>query len=112
MPCHINACPGNFVESEGEVKLIDWEYSGNSDPMWDLVFLSIEAEFTPQQERQMFECYFGSQDKTEAMQRFMLYKPVYHLWAILWASVQLANENLLYDSKFLNEIITLSFKRI
>lgn len=104
VPCHIDPSPSNFVESNGSIKLIDWEYSGNSDPVWDLLFLSMEAEFTPEQENQLLEFYYDQGDNAEARQRFILYKPVYHLWVYLWASVQLANNNLVFGSESLHQL--------
>jgi thiamine kinase-like enzyme len=44
-PCHNDPWPGNFViaSSGGRLHLIDWEFSGMNDPMWDLGDLSVEA---------------------------------------------------------------------
>src|SRR5215207_4748685 len=40
-PCHNDPWPGNFVvASGGSLHLIDWEFSGMNDPIWDLGDLS------------------------------------------------------------------------
>ena len=111
VPCHVDTCPGNFVESEGEIKIIDWEYSGNNDPIWDLACLSVESEFSIEQDQQMFASYFDSAIDQEALQRFILYKPVYHCWVALWACVQLANRNLGYGENLLNEMVTFRIEK-
>lgn len=88
--------------------LIDWEYCGNNDPIWDLVTLSIEAEFTSEQVKQMFLVYFSNSkdDHDErAQQRYIVYKAVYALWAVLWAQVQLANANHAFTKEDLIEMI-------
>ncbi|RDI48797.1 phosphotransferase [Aquicella lusitana] len=93
VPCHNDTTPGNFIKSNGEMKLIDWEYSGNNDPVWDLANTSCEGEFTESQDHQLFLYYFGTW-ANEAYQRFLLYKPVVELWAALWTWVQIANNNM------------------
>lgn len=105
VPCHMDTTPGNFVESNGKMVLIDWEYAGNCDPVWDLMTLALEAKFSPEQEQQMFSAYFGDHPDQEAMQRYVLYKPVYALWGILWAKVQLANKNLAATTAILEEMV-------
>ena len=36
-PCHIDALAENFVmDGKGKLYLIDWEYSGMFDPLWDV----------------------------------------------------------------------------
>ena len=36
-PCHNDTVPENFIKGKGnKFYLIDWEYSGSNDPMWDL----------------------------------------------------------------------------
>ena len=64
VPCHVDTTPGNFILSEGEIRIIDWEYSGNNDPLWDLACLSMEAriQFTSNNVI-MFQSYFGNWDE-------------------------------------------------
>jgi thiamine kinase-like enzyme len=33
VPCHNDPWPGNLLEADGRIYLIDWEYSGMNDPM-------------------------------------------------------------------------------
>ena len=44
VPCHNDPWPGNLLDADGRIYLIDWEYSGMNDPLWDLADLSVEAE--------------------------------------------------------------------
>lgn len=39
--------------------IVDWEYSGMNDPMWDLGDLSVEAEMDTEQEAELLHAYFG-----------------------------------------------------
>ena len=46
VPCHNDSLVDNWVlDSNLKLYLIDWEYSGMNEAMWDLSCLSIEAEF-------------------------------------------------------------------
>lgn len=92
VPCHNDTTPSNFIKSKGSVKLIDWEYANNNDPMWDLACLSMEAGFTEQQDKDMLEDYFGIYP-IDNYYHFILYKPVVEYWTMLWAEVQIANKN-------------------
>ena len=96
VPCHVDTTPGNFILSEGKMRIIDWEYSGNCDPLWDLSYLSMEAEFDHQQDVEMFKAYFGSWDAA-TWNRFILYKPVVEYFVALWAQVQISNGNVVDD---------------
>lgn len=46
-PCHNDLVAENFLKAEdGTIYLIDWEYSGMNDPMWDIAALFLESNFT------------------------------------------------------------------
>lgn len=43
-PCHNDLVAENFLKAEdGTIYLIDWEYSGMNDPMWDIAALFLES---------------------------------------------------------------------
>jgi thiamine kinase-like enzyme len=45
VPCHNDPLCENWVEGNGRFYLIDWEYAGMNDGMWDVADVSIEAGF-------------------------------------------------------------------
>ena len=93
-PCHNDPWPGNFVmDSEGILHLIDWEFSGMNDPLWDLGDLSVEAGFAPEQEWTMMEAYCGGCAPPALYSRLQLYKAMSDLLWSLWGLVQYANGN-------------------
>jgi len=56
-PCHIDPLPENFIpDSEGNLYLIDWEYSANYLPEWDVAGYALESELT-EEERILIEAY-------------------------------------------------------
>jgi hypothetical protein len=75
------------------IYLIDWEYSGMNDSMWDLGNLSVEANFRAQLDQAMMEAYCGGSVPPRLYARVALYKAISDfLWA-LWSIVQHANGN-------------------
>ena len=48
--CHNDPLAENFIDSPARMYLVDWEYAGMNDPMWDLGDLSVEAGFGPEQD--------------------------------------------------------------
>ena len=93
-PCHNDPWPGNFVvASGGNLHLIDWEFSGMNDPIWDLGDLSVEAGFDPEQERTMVEAYCGGCAPPVLYARLELYKALSDLLWSLWGLIQYANGN-------------------
>lgn len=97
VPCHNDPWPNNFIDAEGRIYLIDWEFSGMNDPLWDLADLSVEGHLGPEQDRAMMEAYWHDDVPEELYSRLELYKAMSdHLWS-LWGFIQYANDNPLDD---------------
>jgi thiamine kinase-like enzyme len=92
-PCHNDPWPGNFLDAGSRLYIIDWEYSGMNDPLWDLADLSVEAEFGPEQDHLMMEAYHGGGVSRTLYSRLELYKAMSDLHWTLWGFVQHANGN-------------------
>jgi thiamine kinase-like enzyme len=92
-PCHNDPWPGNLLDTGGSIYIIDWEYSGMNDPMWDLGDLSVEAGFGPEQDQAMMETYHGGAPPAALLSRLMLYKAMSDFHWSLWSMVQHANDN-------------------
>jgi len=93
VPCHNDPWPGNLLDADGRIYLIDWEYSGMNDPMWDLADLSVEAGFGPEQDRTMMEAYYGARPSPDLYSRLEIYKAMSDLHWSLWGFVQHAKDN-------------------
>ena len=71
VPCHNDPLCENWVlDQNGKLYLIDWEYAGMNDGMWDLADVSIEASFTPEQDQAFLQFYFGRAATQEEIFRF------------------------------------------
>lgn len=83
-PTHIDALHENFVMDEsGKLYLIDWEYSGMFDPLWDVATHSMESGFTSQEEAYFVRAYFQREATEEEKQRILIHKIFQdYLWSI------------------------------
>jgi thiamine kinase-like enzyme len=91
--CHCDPLCENFLDTGERMWIVDWEYSGMNDPMWDLGDLSVEGAFGPAQDEEMMHAYFGGEPKPTERGRVVIYKAMCDLLWTLWGLIQLANDN-------------------
>ncbi|WP_416797469.1 phosphotransferase [Ciceribacter azotifigens] len=91
--CHCDPLCENFLDTGERMWIVDWEYSGMNDPMWDLGDLCIEGGFGPEQEEEMIRAYFGGEPTPAERGRITIYKAMCDLLWTLWGLIQLANDN-------------------
>jgi thiamine kinase-like enzyme len=92
-PCHCDPLCENFLDTGTRMWIVDWEYSGMNDPMWDLGDLSVEAGFGAAEEALMLAAYFGAPPSAFDHGRMVIYKAMCDLLWTLWGLIQLANRN-------------------
>jgi thiamine kinase-like enzyme len=92
-PCHCDPLCENFLDAGSRMWIVDWEYSGMNDPMWDLGDLSVEAGFDAQQEDEMIRAWFGGEPTASERGRIAIYKAMCDLLWTLWGLIQHANGN-------------------
>jgi thiamine kinase-like enzyme len=73
--------------------IVDWEYSGMNDPLWDLGDLSVEAQFDEAQDNELLRAYFGADPRPAQRGRMIVYKAMCDLLWTLWGLIQHANKN-------------------
>lgn len=92
-PCHCDPLCENFLDDGTVMWIVDWEYSGMNDPLWDLGDLSVEAGMDAQQDAEMMKAYFGRAPSASEQGRMVIYKAMCDLLWTLWGLIQLADEN-------------------
>jgi len=92
-PCHCDPLCENFLDTGDRMWIVDWEYSGMNDPMWDLGDLSVEAQFDANQDAAMLAAYFKGAPPEDDRARMVIYKAMCDLLWTLWGLIQLANKN-------------------
>ncbi|MCZ2258551.1 choline kinase family protein [Sporosarcina sp. G11-34] len=84
VPCHIDTLYENFVlDEKGKLYLIDWEYSGMFDPLWDVATHLIESEFDGQEE-DLFLGHYFQREATEVEKEIILIHKIFqdYLWSM------------------------------
>lgn len=88
VPCHNDPLCENWVEGNGRMYLIDWEYAGMNDGMWDVADVSIEAGFDEAHDLMLLEQYLQRKPTTTDIKHFLANKIyVDYLWT-LWAKAR------------------------
>jgi thiamine kinase-like enzyme len=93
VPCHCDPLAENFLDTGKQVYVVDWEYAGNNDPMWDLGDVSVEAGFGAEQDEALLQAYFGGDASPGDRGRMVLYKAMCDLLWTLWGIIQHVNQN-------------------
>ena len=88
VPCHNDPLCENWIDGNGRLYLVDWEYAGMNDSMWDLADLSIEAEYNAEQDLFLLESYLNHNPILEERLRFEANKLYLdYLWT-LWGKAR------------------------
>jgi len=89
VPCHNDLVPENIIEYGEKICLLDWEYSGMNDPLWDIAGVFAESDFLHEQQEDFLVEYFAGSVPYDAMHKIELYRIVMDfLWSI-WAIIQM-----------------------
>jgi thiamine kinase-like enzyme len=92
-PCHCDPLCENFLDQGSRMWIVDWEYSGMNDPLWDLGDLSVEAGFDERQDRELMAAYCEGEPTAAQFGRMVIYKAMCDLLWTLWGLIQHANDN-------------------
>lgn len=88
--CHNDLAISNILKSQGMIYLIDWEYAGKADPMFDLASFSMNQALDELGDRILIESYFGTVTDVH-MAEINLWKVVARflegVWGILQTSI-------------------------
>lgn len=95
-PCHNDITPTNFIKLKDQVngrkyQMIDWEYAGMNDKMYDLAIMAAMLGLAPEDQTQLVLTYFNSsnvQEYDEEIKRVQFYVPLVKLYYSLWSTLQ------------------------
>ncbi|WP_350334777.1 choline kinase family protein [Coralliovum pocilloporae] len=91
-PCHGDLVAGNIIDDGAAVRFIDWEYSGMSDPAFDLAYLICETGLSSEDEAVLKTAYVPLVGDQTFWQRVSCLKPVCDGLSALWAGVRALEE--------------------
>jgi thiamine kinase-like enzyme len=86
-PCHNDLLAANFIDDGRTVWIIDYEYSGNNDPYFELGNIWSECHLTLEQLEELVEAYDGTLSRSR-LARARLWGLMSQYGWTLWASIQ------------------------
>lgn len=96
VPCNNDLLAGNFIDCGDEVRLIDYELSGNNDACFELGNIWSECELDDDQLDELVTSYYG-RPVPDKIARAKLQGIVSKYGWTLWASIQQATSTIDYD---------------
>lgn len=86
-PCHDDLLNLNFINENGSLRIIDWEYSGMGDIFFDLANFSHHHKLTDEQITYILELYFGKATAKDFARLKLMY-PMSELHEAFWGVAQ------------------------
>ena len=86
-PCHDDLLNLNFLDEQGEVRILDWEYAGMGDIYFDLANFSHHHRLDDDQVRYWLQSYFG-EATPQRFARLKLMWPMSEVHEAMWGTTQ------------------------
>ena len=96
VPCHNDLLAANIINKDNQILIVDFDYSGNNDPCFELGNLSVEMEYDNEQINKLVRSYYGEINEN-IISRVNLQGVVSDIGWSLWSYVQVKNSNLNFD---------------
>ena len=98
VPCHNDLLAENIINKDNQILIVDFDYSGNNDPCFELGNLSVEMEYDDEQINKLVKSYYGEINEN-IISRVNLQGVVSDIGWSLWSYVQAKNSNINFDYK-------------
>lgn len=87
VPCHNDLHHLNLLDDGDRLWIVDWEYGGVGDPLFDLASLACQHEYTVSERRFLLDAYGrgGGMDATMLEAACTAFDCVQWLWYLVWA---------------------------
>lgn len=87
--CHCDCYDPNFlIDGDGNMTLIDWEYSGNDDPANDLGTFICCSDYTYEEALEIFRLYYGREPTSQELRHNLAYVAIASYYWYVWAIYQ------------------------
>ena len=96
VPCHNDLLADNYLDDGERLWLVDWEYSGNNDPTFELGNTCQELEYDEPQAAELCAAYFGEASPA-LLARMHLQMIMSDVGWTLWAAIQARISTIDYD---------------
>lgn len=96
VPCNNDLLAENFIEVDGEMRLIDYEYSGNNEPSFELGNIWSESNLSHEQLERLVAEYYGAPLRNK-IARSRLWGLMSKYGWTLWGSIQVGISDIDFD---------------
>ena len=108
VPCHNDSLLGNWIlDGDGKLYLVDWEYSGMNEYMWDLSCLSIESDYDEENDDDLLRLYYQREFSDKEKKYFIAAKMYVDLLWTLWGLTRVP-----FDGDFMQEYADERYERL
>ncbi len=98
VPCHLDLHRGNFLHTDKQLYIIDWEYAAMSDPIYDLATWASNEQMSDKEMEEILSNY-GSLEEWERLINYRIIASTrWALWAFLLHQKGYTKEN--YEAIF------------
>jgi thiamine kinase-like enzyme len=84
VPCHNDLLAENLIACGDEVRIVDYQLSGNNDPAFELGDIAAESDYDPDMVAALTRAYFGDE---ELVARVRLYLTMSNFTWTLWFTI-------------------------
>lgn len=88
--CHNDLLAGNFMDHDGTLRIIDWEYGGRGQRFFDLGNFAANMQLNEEYEKELLRAYFEGKVPPDALERLKLMRVVSDLREAAWGFLQQA----------------------
>jgi thiamine kinase-like enzyme len=96
VPCNNDLLAGNFIDTGDDIRLIDYEYSGNNDACFELGNIWSECHLGEEQLEELVTAYYGVRRESRLARARLQALMSQYGWT-LWASIQDATSSIDFD---------------
>jgi thiamine kinase-like enzyme len=97
LPCHNDLLAANIMRSDDRLWFIDFEYSGNGEPSFELGNIASESHLSDDRLAELVAAYYGDAATPGKLARAALFGVMSDYGWTLWASIQAAVSELDFD---------------
>ena len=101
VPCHNDLLAENYLDDGSRLWIVDYEYSGNNDPTFELGNTAQELGFDAARQEELCAAYFGpelfAREGRSLLARMRLQMIMSDVGWTLWAAIQAAISSIDYD---------------
>jgi thiamine kinase-like enzyme len=96
VPCHNDLLADNYLDDGERLWLVDWEYSGNNDPAFELGNTAQEIGYDEAERAELCAAYYGEANAAR-LARMSLQMIMSDVGWTLWAAIQARISTIEYD---------------